>query len=131
MNKELTPLEALKVIRCDIDADIISSDEIECCKIIEKALKRLEEHEKILKDYDFNLANFREACFTLAQFRGEGFTGIEKKIKALEIIKDKNVDISYFKYHRVSLDDYNENIANGIGIKYLTQEDFNLLKEVL
>lgn len=47
MNKGL---EALKVIRGNIEADIIVlPDETECCDIIETELKRLEKQDEILR----------------------------------------------------------------------------------
>ena len=52
---------------------------------------------------------------------------IEKELKALEIIKNKNVLLSLIKYN--NLDGY-----NACCVKYeetLTQEEYNLLKEVL
>ena len=52
---------------------------------------------------------------------------IEKELKALEIIKSKEVSISYFKIG-ISLEHWNETFEK----KYrLTQEEYDLLKEVL
>ena len=63
----------------------------------------------------------------------EEFELIKKELKALEIIKTKNVDISMF-YEIVSTvdkmfahDRYNQETNEEI----LTQEEFDLLKEVL
>lgn len=52
---------------------------------------------------------------------------IEKAIKTLEIIKNKRVDIGELFY--LGLKDYNQ--AYRIFNKQLTQEEFDLLKEVL
>ena len=49
----------------------------------------------------------------------------EKKIKALEIIKKKNVDIEFIKSH-CDLIEYNKRHRIS-----LSQKEFNLLKEVL
>ena len=92
MTEKLTPLEALKVIRGNIDADIITlPSETECCDIIEKSLK------------------------------------------ALEIIKNKKVDvywlIEFFSAEK-GLDDYNN--PDFTPKKHrLTQKEYDLLKEVL
>lgn len=51
---------------------------------------------------------------------------IEKSLKALEIIKNKQVNV--FLLHSVDLETYNDMIADN---RYLTQEEFNVLKEVL
>ena len=50
---------------------------------------------------------------------------IEKSLKALEIIKNKQVNV--FLLHSVDLETYNDMIADN---RYLTQEEFNVLKEV-
>ena len=53
---------------------------------------------------------------------------IQKQLIALKIIKEKDVEISWFKYTN-SLEEYNE---WGIpSYKQLTQEEYDLLKEVL
>ena len=52
----------------------------------------------------------------------------EKKLKAFEIIKDKNVDVHWVKICENSKE-YNE--EKNIWEIELTQEEFNLLKEVL
>ena len=110
-------------------------------EIIEKELKEYKQHEEILNDYGLTLANFREACLLLAMLKGEGRTihNIDKQLKALEIIKEKNVDIVGIK--KLSLEDYNKGVE--LGDKYkpekmkeypykkLTQEEYDLLKEVL
>ena len=61
---------------------------------------------------------------------------VEKSLKALEIIKEKNVDIITLKKSN-TLKDYikSATIRNlfekGVLIEELTEEEFNLLKEVL
>ena len=56
---------------------------------------------------------------------------IKKELKALEIIKKKRVDLDLllktFKFNNYEL--YNFNIGNGA--RSLTQEEYDLLKEVL
>ena len=56
-----------------------------------------------------------------------------KKIKALEIIKEKKVDICelYCCFEMRGLETYNSSVIKGFGEKPLTQEEYDLLKEVL
>lgn len=65
---------------------------------------------------------------------------VEKSLKALEIIKEKNVNIFSFKRDIKQLGNrfiykyYQNNLGNyhsGFNIQELTQEEFNTLKEVL
>ena len=54
---------------------------------------------------------------------------IEKELKALEIIKRCRVDFHIFKrYTRYGLEQYNDEVWDD---ERLTQEEYNLLKEVL
>lgn len=57
----------------------------------------------------------------------------EKKLKVLEIIKEKRVNVSLFLEYNV--DTYKDYIATfkkvNLGKELLTQEDFDLLKEAL
>lgn len=52
----------------------------------------------------------------------------ETTLKALEIIKEKRVDISWF-YYSDGIDKYNSTIEDSR--RYITEEEYNLLKEVL
>jgi len=69
----------------------------------------------------------------------EDFLTIEKELKALEIIKNKRVDtwcLRHIIQSNSNLDRYNNNLLekynNNFKVGYkLTQEEFNLLKEVL
>ena len=65
---------------------------------------------------------------------------IRKELKALEIIKEKNVNMFGFKRdikqlgNRFTYKYYQSNLGNyhsGFDIQELTEEEFNLLKEVL
>ena len=64
----------------------------------------------------------------------EEFEIIEKELKALEIIKTKNVDIDYIKTcfydKKGGFKDYNAYVGHDED-KELTQEEYDLLKEVL
>ena len=93
-----------------------------CYEIVEKALEDYEQHEEILNDYGLTLVNFREACLLLAMLKGDGrnIHNINKQLKALEIIKDNEIDIRLFKKTKSYKDYYP-----------LTKEEYDLLKEVL
>ena len=57
---------------------------------------------------------------------------VEKSLKALEIIKEKDVDVSWLKYcikENMIVEAYNSGYPEYH--KHLTEEEFNLLKEVL
>ena len=61
--------------------------------------------------------------------------GIDEELKALEIIKNKDVHTVILK-HSISKDDYNQKISMIVTKKRaktmsLTQEEYDLLKEVL
>ena len=57
-----------------------------------------------------------------------GIKTIEKEIKALEIIKEKNVDVLRIKI-TTNVERYNERKIKGC--RNLTQKEYDLLKEVL
>jgi len=52
----------------------------------------------------------------------------QKKLNALEIIKEKGIDIDALKYHK-DLEHYNFSLRGRY--ESLTQEEYDLLKEVL
>lgn len=56
--------------------------------------------------------------------------GTQNKLKALEIIKKKEVDIQTLKRTNNAFE-YNSYVSKGLGEKDLTQEEYDLLKEVL
>ena len=59
---------------------------------------------------------------------------VEKSLKALEIIKDKRIDIESFYSSFIERDfnyDFYSSWYRGYGRNKLTEEEFNLLKEVL
>ena len=57
----------------------------------------------------------------------ESYRIIEKELKALEIIKGKEVNVFIF-LHSADLETYNDMVEDN---RKLTQEEFNILKEVL
>lgn len=124
MNKELTPLEAIDRVKnhlevlymsCDNDGSESGSVYYEL-DIIETALKEKENIEKTINE--------------LFSENGKVITTIDikKKLKALEIIKKKRVDVNCFLIY--DLKRYNDFIAKNEFMK-LTQEQYDLLKEVL
>lgn len=121
MNKELTPLEALEEIKrqvgnihyFDFTQNIPTMTTIPLVdtllfKIVENALKRLKQLEEEKQSFD---------------------RAIEKKLKALEIIKEKRVDVGWL-ISCENIKQYNGVIGTATH-KLLTQEEYDLLKEVL
>ena len=140
MNKELKALHNLYArasVYCPIDEVGIILDELHTAGT---ALRNYDNIKNICKSYDikFNLPNIREALFTFAQLKGEygaNWGNYNKKLRALEIIKNKDVDVALLKsilhadksLHTASY--YNSHFVGTY--KHLTQEEFNLLKELL
>ena len=60
----------------------------------------------------------------------EDIETIEKELKVLEIIKNKNVNILEIKLCN-NYEEYNCCASNFFDVEELTQEEFDLLKEVL
>ena len=140
MNKKLTPLEALKEVREYLYGDVYAGVE-KRLDLIENALKILEQlqiiigAEKIedLPKLALKTENaYYSSCYNLKE--------AEKKLKALEIIKEKKVDVNtlifYLEKHNetgnidYAFDSYNE-YAKDSDKPQLTQEEYELLKEEL
>ena len=117
----LKPLQALAKIK-KFDEKFYDDKEWreEHFAIIETALKELEEYKSIIKD--FGLENPHNLIDNLNIINDSNF---HKKLKALEIIKNKKVNC-YMFWACDNLESYNEEVV----IK-LTQEEYNLLKEIL
>ena len=101
-------LEALERLKKGVDTNLWDGNEYDDLDLIEKELKG---YERMLKVFGLKeLAN------------------TENKLKALEIIKNKRVNILWFIICN-NINEYNNNVhwENA----QLTQEEFNLLKEVL
>ena len=115
MEEKLTPLQALETIK-DVSLSLgnILNDVYDAeINVIKTALKRLEEIDN-----------------SIGYGGGVYATGgiIDKKLKALEIIKNKKVDVSWLFSREVN-DYIDYNVWSGA--KNLTQEEYDLLKEVL
>jgi len=88
--------------------------------------KELKLFQQIVKGYTemFNMA-INHPKDTIVKW--EGVEEIEKALKAVDIIRNKNVRITWL---RTNLITYNST-ASLYGISILTQEEYDLLKEVL
>lgn len=116
MNKELTPLEALDLLPKKYGANIWKCEEYD---IVKNALKDYEKKTKLAKEYD-------------------DVNNVAKRLKALKIIKEKKVDTSLLrqvfdneKHIPNPLFYYNNFVDNYSSHYPLTQEEYELLKEVL
>lgn len=159
MNKELKALEKIDHTIClafnDNNKALFNRDNenhidcrdiyefIKCYKILETALHRLEEHDRIFKKYDIN-DNWLEPTLYVIKNHFPMDTETQlKKFKALDIIKEKQVSVADFIYACMcstkDLKEYHNCDSNyefaatcvGWGKEYLTQEEYELLKEVL
>lgn len=83
---------------------------------------------KELKEFYTLRAAYCVDEFSLRPYEIERFKIIETALKALEIIKEKGLDILEFR-HAFSLYEYNT--CKNIGCEELTQEEYDLLKKVL
>ena len=111
MSKELLPLEALDNLRYGglVDGNVVCFTKLAFEKrldIIETALKDYERKLKLAKEY-------------------EDVNNVAKRLKALEIIKKKKVNVRFLISCK-TLKEYNDVISD-----HLTQEEYDLLKEVL
>ena len=83
--------------------------------------KGLEALERMARNVETNEYVFNDQCC-------EDYNTIEKELKALEIMKNKEVQIATLILSN-TCDGYN--FSKGLLGKFLTQEEYNLLKEVL
>ncbi len=139
MSKELTPLQALKDLQ-----EVKGWNNKEFHKRLTVIKKALKEHElmkqarfivanKEISDDDIEkLINQRMFADSLEQREIKPLFDEEtqKKLKAFEIIKNKNFDLFYLLDSR-DLEDYNDKCDCYRNLSYLTQEEYDLLKEVL
>jgi hypothetical protein len=141
MTKEL---EALKELERGIkDRVILAEDrQLKLCAVIKQALLKAQETEKeieiiekelkayyelkeIIAEYDIKPHEIRGALLSFAMFRGEPYYKIKK---ALEIIKEKQVDVFSFKV--LTFKTFNQ-LQRSCELPELTPDEYNLLKEVL
>ena len=140
MSKELEALEGLSELAITPDLKVLPKFDgwtrIEVMNrykpIIETALKELNEYKSILKD--FGLENPQNLIDNLNIIKDSKF---HEKIKALEIVKDKQVEVCYFM-NCETLEEYNDDVIAAYAYeedaakqRMLTQEEYDLLKEVL
>ena len=126
MNKELTPLEALNNL-----TQYLTGDYRDCFKelsIIETALKILDQLQVIIgaeKIEDLpELALETENDWYSARYN---LKEAEKKLKALEIIKEKSVNLEFLKCSE-NYEQYCLICSYG---NEISKEEYDLLKEVL
>ena len=118
----MTPLEALNEIKKGLNPLFYDA---ELCEIIETALKDLEFYEECRECFHIEYYQIREAFLLYMMHRDN-----RKSLKALAIIKDKEVNISAL-LELDNLQQYNDYCDMVSGCKKLTQEEHDLLKEVL
>ena len=128
---ELTPLVALEIIKA-IFGELGENWEYMTVKeaypteinVIETALKENEELKQELVEWKARFSNDYIGKMVEAKVGAE-----YKQLKAFEIIKEKRVDVRLLLKSN-DLQHYN-NVAEFMGYEKLTQEEYDLLKEVL
>lgn len=135
--------EALERIKGHFNPKDIVNKELfeEDFNTIEKKLKETETYKEILNDYGLTLADFREACLLLTQWKNNNlcWADYDRQKKALEIINKKSVNVLMFKAHFIiskpEYEEYQYYLDNcekySFSAFYLTKQEFDLLKEVL
>lgn len=133
MSKELQAFkDLLKQLFPNYDVDV-SFDDI-CnlnvnLNIIKNAIKRLEEHDKIFKKYNIDDNWLEPALYVIKNHFPMDTEAQLKKLKALDVIKEKRVNACEI-INSKDVREYNWSIHTPK--KYpLTQEEFDILKEVL
>lgn len=131
----MTPLEALEIVKnqnVHLSLGLFEGMRyMKAIETIETALKRLENYEGVWQN-----TNLKQIFISIEDWNIE-----RKKLKALEIIKEKNVFVWGFIHRKEEIKDfeytyyYYKNcygyFHSGYDYKLLTEEEFNLLKEVL
>lgn len=115
MNKELKALETIrKALEIAYPLMYEYENEMpEYIRIIESALKQQENDREIWENY-------------LKEIKNLPPIEVQMKLKALEIIKEKEIDVACLLFD--GLEVYNENMHPS---RVITQEEYDLLKEVL
>lgn len=142
MNKELEALAILKQTIFHYTLGCLSTGEEKAFKVIEAALKRLERINNTKMIIIGNPSPNESAVNKLINERM--FVGnpqemeikplydevVDKKLEALEIIKEKGVNIRLLK-ETDNATEYNELIKSHYGMLPLSQKEYKLLKETL
>lgn len=117
--KQLTPLEAWKYIKAYFYFDFHKKDvdESKLTQIIETALEEHQNDKQIWENY-------------LKEIKNLPPIEVQMRLKALEIIKEKRVEIRVI-FHTDNAMEYNEKTRQYYDCLPLTQEEFYLLKGVL
>lgn len=110
MSKELEALQ-------DLSKLVFIHGGVEQYKIIETALKNYEELER----------KHNELLYNYAELVHCGMKSEQKKLEALEIIKENEVNVFIF-LHSGDLETYNDMVEDS---RKLSKEEYDLLKEVL
>lgn len=119
MSKELKALIKIEdLLNRLYETDVIDDDHTHDTNIIGEALKRLEEYDKT--EYSALIERHKEL---LKEKKAS-----EKKLKALEIIKDKAVSMAIL-IQSTNVKEYN--YCKNLLAFDLTKEEYDLLKEVL
>lgn len=121
MSKELEAWEKIKNITSSYEQGFHS--QLKDDYVYEKEVAIIE---TALKDYERRLALAKEY---------KDINNVGKRLKAFEIIKEKDVDVVFVKRYK-TVEEYNNAMdyisKNGGDFEeHLTQEEFDLLKEVL
>lgn len=131
-HRTITPEQALKDLREDAEKHSFEQRQHlnKRLDIIETALKVLEQLQIIIgaekiEDLPKVALETENACYSNSHILKKA----ENKLKALEIIKNKKVNVGDFVRCK-TIEDYNDYLCYGEKEK-LTQEEFDLLKEVL
>ena len=142
MNKELKALDSIMVSLAEykeyaIDklptkAKKIREENDDDFLIIETALKRLEEHDKIFKKYDIKDIWLEPALYVIKNHFPMDTETQLKKLKALEIVKEKTTSAcNCLMILKARFDNLDYNNYKELFLTDLTQEEYELLKEVL
>lgn len=128
MRKELEALERLKSSLKSYCYEFTSSMEDLERGLFEKDYEAVKVIETALKDYE-TLKLKDEEIKEYKSYSHEQFVQERKQLKALEIIKEKQVNVLMIKLTCKTVEEYNHLIQPKW--RTLTQEEFDLLKEVL
>ena len=81
---------------------------------------------EILEEIKDELYNFKD----ISEYSKNQFSTIEKELRALEIMKKKKVNVVIVLYSK-NLEEYNSTVGFYFSKNQLTQDEYDLLKEVL